>query len=53
MLFISLFLFLKLTHIQNQKSFIANTLCTLKEFVLVLEASSTESTNIVQTSYTI
>ncbi len=34
-----------------RKSFIAKCVCTHKEFVLVLGASSTESTNIVQTTY--
>ncbi len=34
-----------------RKSFIAKCVCTHKEFVLVLGASSTESTNMVQTTY--
>ncbi len=37
--------------IRIRKSFIAKCVCTHKEFVLVLGASSTESTNIVQTTY--
>ncbi len=36
--------------IRIRKSFIAKCVCTHKEFVLVLGASSTESTNIVQTT---
>ncbi len=37
--------------IRIRKSFIAKFVCTHEEFVFVLAASSTESTNIVQTTY--
>ncbi len=37
--------------IRIRKSFIVKCVCTHKEFVFVLGASSTESTNIVQTTY--
>ncbi len=37
--------------IRIRRSFIAKCVCTHKEFVLVLGASSTESTNLVKTTY--
>ncbi len=43
--------FMYVIRIRIRKSFIAKCVCTHKEFVLVLGASSTESTNIVQTTY--
>ncbi len=41
----------KIVRIRIRNSFISKCVCTHKEFVLVLRASSTERTNIVQTTY--